>query len=45
MSKDFRFAYQRETRFLWAGFGRAATGHINLELGPLTDIATYTEFP
>lgn len=45
MSKDFRFAYQRETRFIWAGFGRAATGSIDLELGPLNDIATYTEHP
>jgi hypothetical protein len=45
MSKDFRFAYQRETRFLWAGLGRTAVGHIDLELGPLTDIATYVEYP
>jgi len=44
MSKEFRFAYQRETRFIWAGFGRTATGFIDLELGPLTDIATYTEY-
>src|SRR5262249_12464091 len=27
MSKDFRFAYQRETRFLWAGLGRPAVGY------------------
>lgn len=45
MSKDFRFAYQRETRFIWAGFGRTASGHIDLELGPLADIAIYTEYP
>lgn len=45
MSKDFRYAYQRETRFIWAGFGRAATGSVDLELGPLIDIATYTEYP
>lgn len=44
MSKEFRFAYQRETRFLWAGFGREAHGFIDLEVGPLTDIATYTEY-
>ena len=40
MSKDFRFAYQRETRFLWAGMGRTAAGYIDLELGPLGDIAS-----
>jgi hypothetical protein len=40
MSKDFRFAYQRETRFLWAGMGKEAKGSIDLELGPLGDIAT-----
>jgi hypothetical protein len=45
MSKDFRFAYQRETRFLWAGNGRSAHGFIDLELEPLHDIATYTEAP
>lgn len=45
LSKDFRFAYQRETRFIWAGQGRPATGFFDLELGSLTDIATYTEFP
>lgn len=45
MSKDFRFAYQRETRFLWAGNGRPAHGIIDLELGPLHDITTYTEAP
>ncbi|MBS4005007.1 MAG: hypothetical protein AB7F72_03720 [Afipia sp.] len=39
MSKDFRFAYQKEYRFLFAGFGRPATGFIDLELGPLHDIA------
>jgi hypothetical protein len=39
MSKDFRFAYQKEYRFLFAGFGQAATGFIDLELGPLHDIA------
>jgi len=39
MSKDFRFAYQKEYRFLFAGFGRPATGFIDLELGPLHDIS------
>ncbi|MGE3872934.1 MAG: hypothetical protein AB7F74_08265 [Parvibaculaceae bacterium] len=39
MSKDFRFAYQREHRFLLAGLGKAATGYIDLEIGPLHDIA------
>ena len=40
MSKDFRFAYQREYRFLWASFkGLIATGFISLDLGPLDDIA------
>ncbi|MDA9484028.1 hypothetical protein XI07_18815 [Bradyrhizobium sp. CCBAU 11445] len=39
MSKDFRFAHQREYRFIFAGFGKAATGFIELELGPLHDIA------
>jgi hypothetical protein len=39
MSKDFRFAYQREYRFLFAGSGKEATGHRYLELGPLHDIA------
>jgi hypothetical protein len=32
LSKEFRFAYQRETRFIWAGFGRSAEDHIDLEL-------------
>jgi hypothetical protein len=45
MSKDFRFAYQRETRFLWAGMGRSATGIVELELGPLDDIAVLTDGP
>lgn len=39
MSKEFRFAYQREYRFLFGGFGKAASGYIDLELGPLHDIA------
>lgn len=39
MWKDFRFAYQKEYRFLWAGFGKEATGFKSLELGPLHDIA------
>jgi hypothetical protein len=39
MSKDFRFAYQREYRFLFAGFGKVAAGYVDLELGPLHDIA------
>jgi hypothetical protein len=38
--KDFRFAHQREYRFLWMNtIGREASGFINLELGPLTGIA------
>jgi hypothetical protein len=45
MSKDFRFAYQRETRFLWAGSGRPAHGFIDVDLGPLHDITTYAEAP
>lgn len=45
MSKEFRFAYQREYRFLFAGFGRSATGHIDLELGPLHDIAELHDRP
>lgn len=45
MSKDFRFAYQREFRFLWAGMGRSATGFIDLELGTLEDIASLTSRP
>jgi hypothetical protein len=45
MSKDFRFAYQRETRFLWASRGRSAAGFIDLELGPLKDIASLTGRP
>jgi hypothetical protein len=39
MSKDFRFAYQREYRFLFAGFGKEAKGAQYLELGSLSDIA------
>lgn len=39
MSKDFRFAYQKEYRFLFAGFGRPATGFVDIELGSLRDIA------
>jgi hypothetical protein len=39
MSKDFRFAYQKEYRFLFAGFGKVAAGYVDLELGPLHDIA------
>lgn len=45
MSKDFRFAYQRETRFLWAGIGQSAAGFIDLDLGPLKDIASLTSRP
>lgn len=45
MSKEFRFAYQREYRFLFAGFGRSAAGHIDLELGPLHDIAELHDRP
>jgi integrase len=35
----FRFAYQREYRFLFAGFGKDAQGAKYLELDPLRDIA------
>lgn len=34
-----RTGHQREYRFLFAGFGKAASGFIDLELGPLHDIA------
>ncbi len=40
MSKDFRFAYQREYRFLWTHLGgQKADGFRFLELGPLEGIA------
>jgi hypothetical protein len=39
MSKEFRFAYQREYRFLFSGMGLSATGFKSLELGALGDIA------
>jgi hypothetical protein len=45
MSKDFRFAYQREYRLLFAGFGKTATGFVSLELGPLNDIAEFHPRP
>lgn len=45
MSKDFRFAYQKEYRFLFAGLGQAAIGHIDLELGSLRDIAELHTLP
>lgn len=38
--KDFRFAYQREYRFIWMHTeGVDAAGHLELELGCLADIA------
>ncbi|MBU1229187.1 MAG: hypothetical protein KKA55_07885 [Proteobacteria bacterium] len=38
--KDFRFAYQREYRFLWQHMGGAeAVGHFDLDIGCLEDIA------
>lgn len=38
--KDFRFAYQREYRFLWMHMeGQEAKDFIFLELGPLSDLA------
>lgn len=40
MSKDFRFAYQREYRFIWAGLsGQTADGFKFINAGSLTDIA------
>jgi len=40
MCKDFRFAYQREYRFLWVHLGgEEASGVRDLELGSLQDIA------
>jgi hypothetical protein len=40
MCKDFRFAYQREYRFLWTHLeGREASGLKYLDLGSLDDIA------
>jgi hypothetical protein len=40
MCKDFRFAYQREYRFLWMHMGgQEAAGFKFLELGPLEGIA------
>jgi hypothetical protein len=40
MCKDFRFAYQREYRFLWLNLGGcAASGFIYLDLGPLDGVA------
>jgi hypothetical protein len=41
IAKDFRFAYQREYRFLWMHpLGHDACGIKHLDLGPLTDIAS-----
>ena len=46
VSKDFRFAYQKEYRFLWASFqGLPAEGHKSLELGPLGDIVSLHDRP
>jgi len=45
MSKDFRFAYQREYRLLFAGFGKTATGFVSLEMGPLHDIVEFHSSP
>lgn len=40
MSKDFRFAYQREYRFFWMAMkGEKAVGFRFLELGPLKQMA------
>jgi len=40
MCKDFRFAYQREYRFLWVHLGGEEAGDVrDLELGSLQDIA------
>lgn len=39
MSKDFRFAYQREYRFVWMDIdGKEAKDEIFLNLGPLADV-------
>ena len=45
LSKDFRFAYQREYRFAWATETQTAHGFINLDLGPLTDICELHDRP
>lgn len=40
MSKDFRFAYQREYRFIWFHTGGSeASGYKYFDLGPLDEIA------
>jgi hypothetical protein len=40
MCKDFKFAFEREYRFLWVNLtGGEANGYKYLNLGPLTDIA------
>jgi hypothetical protein len=40
MCKDFRFAYQREYRFIWMNLeGQEASGFRHLNLGPLDNIA------
>lgn len=46
MSKDLKYAYQREYRFIWASFNKGkAIGHKYLELGPLSDIAEIYDYP
>lgn len=46
MAKDFRFAYQKEYRFLLASFqGHRAESFKTLELGPLVDIVTLHDRP
>lgn len=42
MSKDFRFAHQREYRFIWThSKGMNAKEHIDLDLGSLDDLAEF----
>ena len=39
MSKDFRYAYQDEYRFVWETPDRRPLSHVDLALGSLHDIA------
>ncbi|WP_304525458.1 hypothetical protein [Halomonas sp. I5-271120] len=45
MCKNFRFAYQREYRYIWTSLeGIEAEGFTHLELGSIEDIATIYKF-